>query len=85
MALAGLLADQKLAELEVEAAQRIGASEGDFGAGFTGFRWRATVEPVGDRDLYRVDLSVSWRGSGSSGEKPDRPLAHVVTLFRIAG
>jgi hypothetical protein len=85
MALAGLLADEKLAELEGEAAQRVGASEGDFGSDFPGFRWRARLEPSGARDLYRADLSVTWRPSGSSSEKAGRLLVHVVTLFRVGG
>jgi len=85
IAVAGLLADQELAELKIEAAQRIGASEGDFGPDFPGFRWRARVEPAGGRDLYRADLSVGWRAPGSSGEEPDRPLVRLVTLFRVEG
>ena len=85
MAIAGLLADGKVAELEAEADQRVGASEGGFGSDFPGFHWRARVEPAGGRDLYRADLSVSWRPRTSADEGPGRPLLRVVTLFRVEG
>jgi general secretion pathway protein I len=65
------LARLKLAELERSDSAELRGGEGDFGADFPGYTWRAGVESSGaealgspGRDLMRIDLSVALEGGG---------------------
>jgi prepilin-type N-terminal cleavage/methylation domain-containing protein len=69
--LAPQLARLNLAELAGSDPGDFRGGEGDFGADFPGYTWRAAVEASGaealggpGRDLMRIDLSVALAGGG---------------------
>ncbi|MGD2012506.1 MAG: prepilin-type N-terminal cleavage/methylation domain-containing protein [Desulfobacterales bacterium] len=62
---APMLAQSKLAQIEVDSAGITGTDSGDFGDKFPGFTWRmsteeVTSEPLGEiaADLKRIDMTV---------------------------
>ena len=64
---APLLAQGKMAELEVEAPEDLGDNSGDFGEEFPGYLWEVKVSdavfdtPEGaSRHLKRIDVIVVW-------------------------
>lgn len=69
--MASLLGQEKMAEYEVMAADRLGSDSGDFGEDFPGFFWTVEVSDVNlpeietDFDyLKQVDLVVTWGQGG---------------------
>lgn len=82
VAVACMLADQKMLELELVSAQQVGESEGNFGPTFPGYWWKARVTPAQTPDLYVAELGVYWGGVREGGQAPAQ-LVKVVTLLRI--
>ena len=58
--LATLLAQGKMAEIELEGFPEVGGEEGDFGEEHPGFTWRETVAESSIEDLRKVTLTISW-------------------------
>jgi len=58
--LATLLAQRKMAEIELEGFPKVGGEEGDFGEAYPGFTWRETVIETPIEDLRKVTLTISW-------------------------
>jgi type II secretion system protein I len=64
---AALLAQQHIAELEVDTSQLSGgANSGDFGEQYQNYHWDQNVEATDFTNLVKVTLTVSW----SSGATP---------------
>ena len=68
---AALLAQSKMAEVEVEDAEDLTSDSGDFGEDFPDYTWEMTVssvllghpENVSDH-LKQIDLTISWGEDG---------------------
>ena len=68
---AALLAQSKMAEVEVEDAEDLTSDSGDFGEDFPGYTWQMTAssvllghpENVSDH-LKQIDLTISWGEDG---------------------
>lgn len=68
---AALLAQSKVAEVEVEDVEDLTSDSGDFGEDFPGYTWQMTVssvllghpENVSDH-LKQIDLTISWGEDG---------------------
>ena len=58
--LATLLAQGKMAEIELEGFPEVGGEEGDFGKEYPGFIWRETVTETPIEDLRKMTLIISW-------------------------
>ena len=58
--LATLLAQRKMAEIELEGFSEVGGEEGDFGEEYPGFTWRASVAETPIEDLRKMTLIISW-------------------------
>ncbi len=58
--LATLLAQGKMAEIELEGFPEVGGEEGDFGEEYPRFTWRKRVTETPIEDLRKVTLTVSW-------------------------
>ncbi|MBW2151922.1 MAG: prepilin-type N-terminal cleavage/methylation domain-containing protein [Deltaproteobacteria bacterium] len=63
---APLLAQKVLAEAEAKSSEDLISDSGDFRDGFTGYRWRISVEDVESdilgetaKDLKKIDITVS--------------------------
>jgi len=82
LAVGSLLADEKMVELQLQSARRVGASEGDFGPVFPGYTWEANVTPTQTARLYVAELAVYY-GNGGKGGGTRSQLTRVVTLLRI--
>jgi hypothetical protein len=82
VAVACLLADEKMVELQLQSARRVGASEGDFGPAFPGYGWQANVTPTQTARLYVAELAVYYGDAGKAGGTRT-PLIKIVTLLRI--
>ena len=68
-AMAPMLAQSKLAELENRSPELLSDDSGDFGADFPGYSWEVGVSDVESeiledtaKDLKRIDLTVSFEG-----------------------
>jgi general secretion pathway protein I len=69
---AALLAQSKMAELDVEDSQDLASDSGDFGEDFPDYRWELKVadatfpgaEEVSDL-IKQIDLTISWREDDS--------------------
>ena len=68
-ALAPMLAQGKLAELENRSPELLSDDSGDFGENFPGFSWEVGVSDVESeiledtaKDLKRIDLTVTYEG-----------------------
>ena len=64
---APMLAQGKLAELEISTEDEIADDSGEFGENFTGYTWSVTVDSVDtealgeiSEDLQRIDVTVSY-------------------------
>lgn len=69
MQTAAILAQSKLTELELQASSLTsGEQQGDFGAEYAQYRWRAVMDTTEFEKLLRVTLTISWgdpnRGTG---------------------
>jgi type II secretion system protein I len=65
---AALLAQRKLTELELQATNLTsGEQQGDFGAEFADYRWRAMMDTTEFEKLLKVTLLVSWGENGQDG------------------
>jgi type II secretory pathway pseudopilin PulG len=64
------LAQAKLAEIEA-AGPRVwslsGQTRGSESIGEMSYEWSATIELMGEGELYNVQVQVSWSGAGDSG------------------
>jgi len=65
--LAPMLAQQKMAELEIQSSDGFPQDSGDFGDQFPGYSWQASLTDVSSEvlgevadDLNRIDLTVSY-------------------------
>lgn len=58
--LATLLAQGKMAEIELEGFPEVGGEEGDFGEEYPRFAWKETVTESPIEDLRKVVLTISW-------------------------
>ncbi len=80
---APLLAQKKMAELEIAEAEDVSSESGDFGDDFPGYYWKLTVEEpsfdnpenVSDH-LKQLDLTISW------GE--DEQYSYSLRLYRFS-
>jgi len=80
---APLLAQEKIAELEIEKAEDLTSDSGDFGDDFPGYSWELTAqepsfdspENVSDH-LRQLDLTISW------GE--DELYSYSLRLYRFS-
>jgi general secretion pathway protein I len=66
---APLLAQSKIAEIEVAEQSGLAGDSGDFGEDFPGYTWELSVEDITFEEpenvsdlLKRIDLKVSWGG-----------------------
>ena len=66
---APLLAQSKIAEIEVAEQDDLAGGSGDFGEDFPGYTWELSVEDIAFEEpenvsdlLKRIDLKVSWGG-----------------------
>jgi general secretion pathway protein I len=64
---ASLLAQRKISEIEVQAAEELTDDSGDFGEDFPGYTWKTVVQNVSfDRPeqaaerLRQIDVTVTW-------------------------
>ncbi|MDY6951748.1 MAG: prepilin-type N-terminal cleavage/methylation domain-containing protein [Thermodesulfobacteriota bacterium] len=62
-----LLAQGKMAELEVKEAKELMSDGGDFGEDFPGYRWESVITDLAmegfedaSKHVKRIDLTVSW-------------------------
>ena len=58
--LATLLAQRKMAEIELEGFPEVGGEDGDFGEEYPGFIWRERLTETPMEDLRKVTLTISW-------------------------
>ena len=79
---AALLAQSKMAEMELKKGEDLSSDSGDFGEDYPGYTWRVTLhdvlfdspENVSDH-LRQIDLEVSW-GEGE-------PYLYSLRLYRF--
>ena len=60
LSLATFLAQEKMAEIELEGFLGVGEKEGDFGEEYPGFIWREVVAETPIEDLRKTTLTISW-------------------------
>jgi len=58
--LSTLLAQGKMAEIELEGFPEIGEEEGDFEEDYPDFTWKESVIETPIEDLRKVTLAISW-------------------------
>ena len=58
--LAKLLAEQKIAELEIQSFSTLQSTNGDFGTDYPGLTWQEDVETANLDNLRQVTLIISW-------------------------
>jgi len=61
----GLLARQKLAELETAREITEGGEQGDFSPQAPDYRWQVRIQRTRMSDLYRVHLTILWGVPGN--------------------
>ncbi|NUP99525.1 MAG: prepilin-type N-terminal cleavage/methylation domain-containing protein [Armatimonadetes bacterium] len=54
------LAEQKLAELQLDPELSAGQDEGDFGDLYPSYRWTSDIAETDQEGLYRLRVVVSW-------------------------
>jgi general secretion pathway protein I len=59
--LAALLAQRKLAEIELEGPSLYADDSGDFGDDYTDYQWTSETRQMGVPDLYEVKVAVRWQ------------------------
>ena len=64
--LAKLLAEQKIAELEIQTFSTLQSANGDFGTDYPGFSWQEVVETASLDNLRQVTLIISWTEDNTS-------------------
>ena len=65
--MAALLAQSKMSEITIQAADSLSSDSGDFGEDYPGYAWEATVSDVSIEGLdaisdylKQIDLAVTW-------------------------
>jgi len=65
--MAALLAQSKMSEITIQAADSLSSDSGDFGDDYPGYRWESTVSNVSIEGLdtiadylKQIDLAVTW-------------------------
>jgi general secretion pathway protein I len=65
--MAALLAQSKMSEITIQAADSLSSDSGDFGEDYPGYTWEATVSDVSYEGLdaisdylKQIDLAVTW-------------------------
>ena len=65
--MAALLAQSKMSEITIQAADSLSSDSGDFGEDYPGYAWEATVSDVSiegmdtiSNYLKQIDLTVTW-------------------------
>lgn len=65
--MASLLAQSKMSEITIQAADSLSSDSGDFGEDYPGYAWEATVSDVSIEGLdaisdylKQIDLAVTW-------------------------
>ena len=65
--MASLLAQSKMSEITIQAADSLSSDSGDFGEDYPGYTWEATVSDVSIEGLdaisdylKQIDLAVTW-------------------------
>lgn len=65
--MAALLAQSKMSEITIQAADSLSSDSGDFGEDYPGYTWEATVSDVSIEGLdaisdylKQIDLAVTW-------------------------
>jgi general secretion pathway protein I len=65
--MAALLAQSKMSEITIQAADSLSSDSGDFGEDYPGYKWEATVSDVSYEGLdaisdylKQIDLAVTW-------------------------
>ena len=65
--MAALLAQSKMSEITIQAANSLSSDSGDFGEDYPGYTWEATVSDVSIEGLdaisdylKQIDLAVTW-------------------------
>ena len=65
--MAALLAQSKMSEITIQAADSLSSDSGDFGEDYSGYAWEATVSDVSIEGLdavsdylKQIDLAVTW-------------------------
>jgi len=69
----GLMAREKLAEIELQGA-RPGADQGDFGSDRPGYAWKTAAQPSGTPGLEQVTLTILWGSEANPRQAEFRTL-----------